>query len=52
MSRMIAMIGATAGGWTGFGLGTLFSSMMGLVLALLGTAAGVWIASRLTSNST
>lgn len=52
MTRMITMIGATAGGWTGFGLGTLFSSMVGLVLALVGTAAGVYIASRLTSSWT
>ncbi|MDX1661754.1 MAG: hypothetical protein R3326_08190 [Gemmatimonadota bacterium] len=47
MDRMIALIGATAGGWTGFGLGTLMSTLTGLAFAVVGTAAGVYLAGRL-----
>lgn len=50
MDRMMALIGATAGGWGGFALGALMSTLTGLVLGLIGTAAGVYIAGRLAST--
>ncbi len=50
MDRMMALIGATAGGWSGFGLGTLMSTLTGLVLGLIGTAAGIYLAGRLAST--
>ncbi|MBW3660807.1 MAG: hypothetical protein KY397_04145 [Gemmatimonadetes bacterium] len=50
MNRMMGFIGATAGGWAGYGIGTSLSTVGGLVLALIGTAVGVYIAGRLASS--
>lgn len=50
MDRMMALIGATAGGWAGFALGGVISTMTGLFVSLIGTAAGIWVAGRLTSS--
>ncbi len=50
MTRLIVLVGATAGGWLGWWLGERFGLMTAFLVSLVGTAAGVYFARRWASG--
>jgi hypothetical protein len=44
MERMLALHGATLGGWLGWAVGSTLSLYAGLVVSLVGSGLGIWLA--------
>ena len=50
MGRVLGFVGATVGGAVGWWLGSLFGFVAACFASLVGTAAGVYAANRLTRH--
>jgi hypothetical protein len=46
MRKLIALVGASAGGWLGWVLGAGISLLLAFVLSMVGTGIGMYVASR------
>ena len=50
MSRILAFIGMTAGGWIGWEIGALVSTFTAFVVSVVGTGLGLYAARRFTDR--
>lgn len=50
MSRLLAILGSTIGGYAGWVLGEPFGIFPAFILGIIGTALGVYAARRITSH--
>ena len=50
MSKLLAFIGAMAGGYAGWALGSPFGIFGSYVLSIVGTGAGVYVGRRIGRN--
>ena len=50
MGKLLAFVGATAGGYTGWALGALVGTFAAFVVSMVGTAVGVYYARRIAQG--
>jgi len=50
MGKMLAFIGATAGGYAGWALGALAGTFAAFVVSIIGTAVGVYYGRRIAQG--
>jgi len=50
MGKMLAFVGATAGGYAGWALGALAGTFSAFVVSILGTAVGVYYGRRIAQG--
>ena len=50
MNKMLAFLGATAGGYAGWALGATIGTMSAFVVSMVGTAAGVYAGRRIARH--
>lgn len=46
MSRVLAIIGMSVGGWIGWDIGAVVSTFTGFIMCVFGTALGLYAARR------
>ena len=46
MNKLLAFIGATAGGYLGWWLGAFVGTMTAFMLSMVGTGLGMWFGAR------
>lgn len=46
MSKLLAVVGMSVGGWVGWELGALVSTFVAFVVSVVGTGAGLYAANR------
>ena len=52
MNKWLAFLGATIGGYAGWGLGATVGTMTAFLVSIVGTAAGVYAGRRIARNYT
>ena len=50
MSKLLGFIGLTIGGWLGWILGQRFSMAAAILLSIVGTGVGLYVARRITDD--
>ena len=50
MSKLLAFIGMTAGGWLGWSIGGRFSMTTAFILSIFGTAIGLYVVRRVEAD--
>lgn len=50
MSKLMVLIGATAGGWIGWLAGERFGVMTAFMISMVGTGVGIYVARRWASQ--
>lgn len=50
MTKLMVLIGATAGGWLGWFAGQRFGTMTAYIISMIGTAVGIYVARRWASH--
>lgn len=50
MSKLLAFIGMTLGGWVGWELGAVVSTFVAFVVSIVGTGLGLYLVNRFSSE--